>query len=54
MQLGKKSFYEIEDMKYEDAIELTNYHFATLCTLDSTKEEVSNFLNKNNKVKSNT
>lgn len=51
MQLGKKSFYEIEDMKYEDAIELTNYHFATLCTLDSTKEQVSNFLNKNSKDK---
>lgn len=51
MQLGKKSFYQIEDMKYEDAIELTNYHFATLCTLDSPQAEVKAFLNKNSKIK---
>ncbi|NLC03937.1 MAG: hypothetical protein GX787_06635 [Tissierellia bacterium] len=51
MQLGKKSFYQIEDMKYEDAIELTNYHFATLCTLDSPRAEVESFLNKNSKRK---
>ena len=51
MQLGKKSFYQIEDMKYEDAIELTNYHFATLCTLDSPRAEVEKFLNKNSKRK---
>lgn len=46
MQLGKKSFYQIEDMNFEDAIELTNYHFATLCTLDSTKASIDEFLNK--------
>lgn len=51
MQLGKKSFYQIEDMKYEDAMELTNYHFATLCTLDSPQAEVKEFLNKNSKIK---
>lgn len=50
MQLGKKSFYQIEDMKYEDAIELTNYHFATLCTLESPQAEVKEFLNKNKKI----
>ncbi|HOO34019.1 MAG TPA: enoyl-CoA hydratase-related protein, partial [Thermotogota bacterium] len=44
MQLGKKSFYEIEDMKFEDALETTNYHFATLCTLDSSQEEIRKFL----------
>ena len=49
MQLGKKSFYEIEDMKFEDALETTNYHFATLCTLDSSQEEIRKFLNKNKK-----
>ena len=38
-------------MKYEDAIELTNYHFSTLCTLDSPQAEVKAFLNKNNKLK---
>ncbi len=49
MQLGKKSFYQIEDMKYEDALEFTNYHFASLCSLDSPQEEVNKFLNKNKK-----
>jgi len=49
MQLGKKSFYDIEDMKFSDALEATNYHFATLCTLDSSQEEVKKFLNKNRK-----
>lgn len=51
MQLGKKSFYQIEDMKYEDAMDLTNYHFATLCTLDSPQASVKGFLNKNSKIK---
>lgn len=46
MQLGKKSFYQIEDMKFEDALEFTNYHFATLCTLESSQEEINKFLNK--------
>lgn len=50
MQLGKKSFYQIEDMKFEDALEFTNYHFASLCTLDSSQEEVNKFLNKNSKI----
>jgi len=49
MQLGKQSFYEMEDMKFEDALELSNYHFATLCSLDSAQEEVQKFLNKNKK-----
>lgn len=47
MQLGKKSFYQIEDMNFEEALDFTNYHFATLCTLDSAQEEVNKFLNKN-------
>jgi enoyl-CoA hydratase/carnithine racemase len=51
MQLGKKSFYQIEDMKFSDAIELTNYHFASLCTMESPQESVKEFLNKNDKVK---
>lgn len=51
MQLGKKSFYQIEDMSFADAIELTNYHFATLCTMDSPQASVKEFLNRNNKVK---
>ena len=51
LQLGKKSFYQIEDMKFSDAIEMTNYHFATLCTMDSPQASVKEFLNKNNGVK---
>ena len=51
MQLGKRSFYQIEDMKYEEAMEFANYHFATLCTLDSPQAEIKEFLNKNNKIK---
>ncbi len=51
MQLGKKSFYQVEDMKFSDAIDFTNYHFANLCTLDSAREEVEKFLKKNEGVK---
>lgn len=51
MQLGKRSFYQIEDMKYEEAMEFANYHFATLCTLESPQAEIKEFLNKNNKTK---
>lgn len=49
MQLGKSSFYQIEDMNYRDALDFTNYHFANLCTLDSAQEEVQKFLKKNKK-----
>lgn len=49
LQLGKKSFYQIEDMKFADAIEMTNYHFASLCTMDSPQRSVKEFLNKNSK-----
>lgn len=49
MQFGKKSFYQVEDMKFADAIELSNYHFATLCTLDSPQAEIKAFLNKSSK-----
>ncbi len=49
MQLGKKSYYEMEDMKFEDALALSNYHFAALCTMDSAQKEVKKFLNKNKK-----
>lgn len=36
-------------MKFEDALEFTNYHFASLCTLDSSQEQVKKFLSKNKK-----
>lgn len=46
MQLGKRSFYDMEDLKFEDALEMTNYHFAFLCTTDEAREGVSAFLEK--------
>lgn len=46
MQLGKRSFYQMEDLKFKDALELTNYHFATLCTTEEGQEGVRAFLEK--------
>lgn len=46
MQLGKKSFYQIEDLNYSDATELSNYHFASLCTTKDAQEGVRAFLEK--------
>ncbi len=46
LQLGKQSFYQMEDMKFEDALDLTNYHFATLCTTEEGQEGVRAFLEK--------
>lgn len=46
VQLGKKSFYEMIDLEYEKALELTNYHFAELCTTEDAQEGISSFLNK--------
>ncbi|MCR3956908.1 MAG: enoyl-CoA hydratase-related protein [Gudongella sp.] len=46
MQLGKSSFYQMEDLSFEDALELTNYHFATLCTTEDGQEGVRAFLEK--------
>ena len=46
MQMGKKSFYQMEDLKFSDALELTNYHFATLCSTDEGLEGVRAFLEK--------
>lgn len=45
LQLGKKSFYQIEDMNFKDALEFSNHHFAALCTLDTTQEDIREFLN---------
>ncbi|MDX9917145.1 MAG: enoyl-CoA hydratase-related protein [Gudongella sp.] len=46
MQLGKRSFYQIEDMKFGDALEMSNYHFASLCTTEEAIEGVNAFLEK--------
>lgn len=49
LRAGKKSFYQIEDMSYSNAVEMSNYHFATLCTTESARKKVYEFLNKTNK-----
>lgn len=46
LQLGKKSFYKMEDLSYAEALDLTNNHFATLSTTEDAHEGVDAFLNK--------
>ncbi|MEA3424015.1 MAG: enoyl-CoA hydratase-related protein, partial [Bacillota bacterium] len=46
LQLGKKSFYKMEDLSFAEALDLTNNHFATLCTTEDAHEGVDAFLNK--------
>lgn len=46
LQLGKKSFYKMQDLEYEKALELTNNHFALLCSSEDAHEGVDAFLNK--------
>jgi enoyl-CoA hydratase/carnithine racemase len=46
LQLGKKSFYKMQDLEYEKALELVNNHFALLCSSDDAHEGVDAFLNK--------
>jgi enoyl-CoA hydratase/carnithine racemase len=46
LQLGKQSFYKMEDLAYQQAMDLTNNHFATLCTTEDAHEGVSAFLKK--------
>lgn len=50
LQLGKKSFYAMEDLDYERALELTNNHFASLCTTEDAHEGVNAFLSKREPV----
>lgn len=46
VQFGKKSFYKMADLEYSKALDLTNSHFATLCTTEDAHEGVDAFLNK--------
>ncbi len=46
MQLGKKSFYKMQDLELEKAFELVNNHFALLCSSEDAHEGVDAFLNK--------
>lgn len=46
LQLGKKSFYKMQDVEYEKAFEMVNNHFALLCSSEDAHEGVDAFLNK--------
>ncbi len=46
LQLGKKSFYKMQDLEYEKALEMANNHFALLCSSEDAHEGVDAFLNK--------
>lgn len=46
VQLGKRSFYEMSDLEYDKAFELTSSFFAALCTTNDAHEGVKAFLEK--------
>lgn len=46
VQMGKKSFYNMVDLEYEKALELTNNNFAALCTTEDAQEGINSFLKK--------
>jgi len=46
LQLGKKSFYKMQDLEYGKALEMANNHFALLCSSEDAHEGVDAFLNK--------
>lgn len=46
LQLGKKSFYAMNDLEYEKAFELVNNHFSMLCTTEDAHEGVNAFFEK--------
>lgn len=46
LQRGKRSFYEMSDLEYKKAFELTANHFAMLCTTKDAHEGVAAFFEK--------
>jgi len=50
VQIAKTSFYNSEDMNYEQQFAYMNEAFARLCTTDDAKEGVSAFFEKRNPV----
>lgn len=48
LQMGKKAFYNQEDIPYEEALKYSNETFARLCTTDDAEEGVNAFLEKRN------
>ncbi len=50
MQLTKKAFYKMADIELSKALEIANYNFALLNTLDDSKEGIDAFLHKRTPV----
>ncbi|MBN2286321.1 MAG: enoyl-CoA hydratase/isomerase family protein [Tissierellales bacterium] len=50
LQIGKKSFYKMEDLNLASALDLTDNHFATLCTTEDGQEGVKAFFDKRKPV----
>lgn len=46
VQLGKKSFYRMEDLDFEKAYEMVGNHFAMLCSTEDAHEGVNAFFEK--------
>lgn len=46
VQLGKRSFYQMCDLEYGKALELTSNHFAVLCSTEDANEGVKAFFEK--------
>lgn len=44
VQLGKRAFYEMVEMEYEEALEHSNERFATLCTTADAEQGIESFL----------
>ena len=42
--MGKRAFYEMSDMEYDDALEYSNERFAALCTTADAREGIEAFL----------
>ncbi len=50
LQMGKKSFYRMEDCEFADAVHLTNKDFAALCITEDAHEGVKAFFEKREAV----
>ena len=44
VQMGKRAFYEMTDMPYDEALERSNERFAALCTTDDAERGIEAFL----------
>lgn len=44
VQRGKEAFYEMADLPYDEALDLSNERFAALCTTDDAREGIEAFL----------